>query len=64
MIEGLWESSGGPLGPVWAKADQVGMVEDEGGEWDSMVAGKMLTVWPILNRNASKEIILAHRIGT
>ena len=58
MIVGLWESSGGPLGPVWAKD------EDEGGEWDSTVAGKMLTVWPILNRNASKEIILAHKIGT
>ena len=56
MIVGLWESSGGPLGPVWAKD------EDEGGEWDSTVAGKMLTVWPILNRNASKEIILAHKI--
>ena len=42
----------------------MGMVEDEGGEWDSMVAGKMLTVWPILNRNASKEIILSLRIGT
>lgn len=40
------------------------MAEDEGSGWDSRVAGEMLTVWPILNRNASQEIILAHRIGT